>query len=253
MRGEPSEGAARAFRRRADRPLVLGHRGAAALAPENTLAAIRAARRAGADGIEIDVRMTRDGALVVLHDLTLERLASRPDRVADAALADLRDVRVRGEPIATLAEALDEAQGLLVNVEIKSDGPPWRRLPGLERRVADELRGSGADRVLVSSFDPWVVRRFRRAAPEVPAGLLLEAEEPAWLRRRPRRVLGACAIHPEVAMCDAGSMARWRAAGLVVVAWTVRSASELLRVDGLEVDAVIADDPSWALSALGDR
>ena len=229
---------------------MLGHRGAAALAPENTLSAVRAARRAGADGIEIDVRTTRDGALVVLHDPTLWRIAGETAHVADVVLADLRAVRTHGEPIPTLDEVLDEAAGMLVNVEMKTDGTPGA-IAGLERRLASRLGRRSDDRVLVSSFDAWSLRRFRRAAPSVATGLLIDPERARWLRRsRAGVALGVRAVHPHVSLCDAASVARWRAAGWAVVVWTVNHSADLHRMAELGVDAVISDDPGQALAAL---
>jgi len=233
--------------RRGDWPWVLGHRGAAALAPENTLAAVRAGRRAGADGIEIDVRATRDGALSVIHDATLARLAARPEHVRDLLLSDLRGARVGGEPIPTLVEVLDEAEGLLVNVELKSDP----KAADLAPRVADQLRSRQGDRVLVSSFDPWVLRRLRKVAPEIPTGLLMDPGRPPWLYGAwLRRLAGVRAIHPHTSLCHVAAIARWRAAGLLIVAWTANDAAEVRRLDQLGVDVLIADDPAQARAAL---
>jgi glycerophosphoryl diester phosphodiesterase len=229
------------------RPLVLGHRGASARAPENTIAAARLARLEGADGVEIDVHATRDGALVVFHDDTFDRLAGDPRRVADLDLADVRALRVDGESIPTLDEMIDETAGLILNVELKPD-----RTPALESATAACLARTPAARVLVSSFDVRSLRRFRRHAPRVPIGLLTEPGQPSVLRRRRAGdTLGLSALHSHVSSCDEALVARARAANLAVVAWTVDDAAELLRLRDLGVDVVIADDPGRARRVLG--
>ncbi len=155
-----------------DRPLVLAHRGARRRAPENTLEAFAVARDLGADGVELDVHRTADGALVVHHDA-----AVRPRARVLATLDHRRGPAERFPTIPTLAEALDVCAGLLVNIEIKN--LPWDRDFDADERVADDVvgapRGTGTarDRVLVSSFDLATVDRVRAATPEVPHRLPL--------------------------------------------------------------------------------
>ncbi len=125
----PRTDAIERFRAKPSRQLVFGHRGASAHETENTLESIERAVADGADGVEIDVRLTRCGEVVVFHDDDLSRLSHRIARVADCSLAELRDVRLRGGGrISTLSEVLEAAgPDTLVNVEIKSPGPLWSR------------------------------------------------------------------------------------------------------------------------------
>src|SRR5512133_799359 len=112
------------------RPLVLGHRGASAEAPENTLAAFRLAMEQGADGFELDVRRCATGEVVIVHDEDLSRVAGAPLRVRDTPLAALRSFDVgawkgegfRGERIPLLSEVLEALPAAVVNVELKSEG-----------------------------------------------------------------------------------------------------------------------------------
>src|SRR5512141_12305 len=128
----------------AGRPLVLGHRGASADAPENTLAAFRLAMQQGADGVELDVWRCASGEVVVAHDEDLQRVAGSPLRIPDARLDELRaaDVgawkgaRWRGERIPRLDEVLEALPGAVVNVELKSRGG---RDLGLAHAVAEVI------------------------------------------------------------------------------------------------------------------
>ena len=162
------------------RPLVLAHRGASAQETENTLAAFRRAIALGADGVELDVQRCATGEVVVFHDDDLERLAGRPERVDRLSLSALREVRLAGGgEIPTLAEALAACGDALVNIEIKYDGV----LPGgcraLVAGVAEAVaRAGAAERVLVSSFSPAAVWRWRALRPDVPCGLLFERPRP---------------------------------------------------------------------------
>jgi glycerophosphoryl diester phosphodiesterase len=228
---------------------IWGHRGASALAVENTMAAFRRARADGADGVELDVRLSADGAVVVFHDDDLRRLADRPERVDRLTLLELRGVRARGEPIPTLDEVLEELAGLTVNVEIKAGD----RLPprGLVDAVARVIRRHRADEVLVSSFNPLALLELRARAPSVVIGLLFHRDQARPLREGwSRHLLGARAVHPEHVLVDEERVARWHREGRAVNVWTVDDPGELARMARAGVDAVIANDPGAARAAI---
>lgn len=232
-------------------PLVLGHRGARRVAPENTLAAFAAARAQGADGIELDVRATRDGQLVVHHDPAL----SEGPVLAEADLADLRAVR---PDLPTLAEALDGGRGLLVNVEIKN--LPWEAGFDPDERVADavvdllEARG-GTDRIIVSSFNLPTVDRVRARSATLPTGMLLLGGTELRAMATVAHDHGHDALHPEVRSLDgavaADQVAAVRATGLQVNVWTVNDPADVVRLAGLGVDALVTDVPDVTRAALG--
>jgi len=238
-----------------NRPLVIGHRGASALEPENSLAAFARAARDGADGIELDVLCCATGDVVVFHDDDLARLAGRPDRVADLPLAELRAVTLTsGARIPILEEAL-EACGpdLLVNVELKTQGYGGGPIGPLVERVAAivERTGTGA-RVLVSSLHPRAVWHWMRRSPEVPAGLLFEAEAALPLRAAwAQHLLHPRALHPEAALCTPEGVRRWQKAGYLVNAWTVDDPHTLHSLAAMGVDAVITNDPARTRRILG--
>jgi glycerophosphoryl diester phosphodiesterase len=185
----------------------------------------------------------------VFHDDDLARLAGRPDRVSDLTLAQLREVRLRdGARISTLREVFDATGDLPINVEIKSPGAG--KAGALPAHVARILRDAGAaDRVLVSSFDPWALVQMHTAAPEVATAFLFHAGEVAlartgWLGPW----IGAAALHPEHVLCDARSVGAWRRAGFVVNVWTVDDPVRLRELASLGVDGVFANDPAAALA-----
>lgn len=238
------------------RPLVLGHRGASADAPENTIAAFRLAMRQGADGVELDVRRCGTGEVVVFHDADARRVAGSPLRIRDAPLAELRALDVgahagaafRGERIPLLAEVLEALPRAVVNVELKSEGRDVR----LAQAAAAVIARAGAeDRVLVSSFDYRLVGAFRLAAPGVRAGLLFEPGG-AWRLRTAlaTRLLSPAAVHPDRALATPDRIERWRARGLLVNVWTVDAPDEAARLAALGVSALITNVPARTREAV---
>src|SRR5512133_2700758 len=237
------------------RPLVLGHRGASADAPENTLAAFRLAMEQGADGIELDAWRCATGEVVVTHDEDARRVAGAELRVPDAPLAALRalDVgawkgeRFRGERLPLLAEVLEALPGAVVNVELKSRGRDLRLAEAAARVIA---RAGARDRVLVSSFDWRLVTAFRLAAPDVPVGLLFE--RPAALRTLALAVplLGPSAVHPERGFVTPERARRWTRRGLGLVVWTVDAPEDARRLAAQGATAVITNAPARIAAAL---
>jgi glycerophosphoryl diester phosphodiesterase len=236
-------------------PRVIGHRGAAGLAPENTLAGFRAARAAGVRWVEFDVRLTADRVPVVIHDPTLDRVAGLAAPVARLTAARLAAVdagarfapRFAGERVPTLAEALAEcrALGLGANVELKWCGV---RSLALARRAAEFLRAASDVPLLVSSFRPALLGAVRRAAPDVPRGLLLERLRPGW--RAAARRFGCATVNLDVREADDRAIDAVRAAGYGMVVYTVNEPAQAARLLAAGVDAVITDRPDLIADAL---
>jgi glycerophosphoryl diester phosphodiesterase len=241
-------------------PLVIAHRGASRAAPENTLAAFRKARAFGADGVELDVMRCKSGEVVVFHDDDLARLAGRRERIADLPLAALREVDLGGGAgIPTLEEALEEIGDLLVNVELKTDAVLVD--DGLAVATAAVLiRAARPVHMLVSSFNPAALGRFRRYLPDMSIGLLFERRARLTLRRPAIEhvwapLLGPHALHPESALVDAVSLARWRrlVPGCAVNVWTVDDPHEMAALAALGVDAIITNVPDVLRATLSAR
>jgi glycerophosphoryl diester phosphodiesterase len=217
--------------------LVLAHRGASAHRPENTIAAFVHAAELGADGVELDVRPTADGALAVLHDALL----TDGRALAEVAADDLP------ESVPLLAAALAACTDLLVNIEIKSDEPGAG--VALVAAVATAA-GLWGGRVLVSSFDPETV--------DVAAGAGLPSAQLTFLPDRPVPELvawiagrGLVAWHPHHLTVDEAAVASAHAAGLAVNTWTVDDPARVAELAGWGVDAVVTNDVPTAVAALG--
>jgi glycerophosphoryl diester phosphodiesterase len=240
------------------RPLVLGHRGASAEYPENTILAFHKALEQGADGVELDVVRCGSGEVVVVHDDDLRRVtgqapgSGRPVRQAPLSELCRFDLGM-GQRVPTLLEVL-EALGpaALVNVELKSPevrGLRQARLlrdDGLAAATAEVLRRAGRPpgTTLVSSFDPFQLLRFRRHAPDVPVGYLFHRDLSRPLREAwPAALLRPAAVHPDAALVDAVALRRWRRQGYAVHVWTVDDPREVTALCALGVDAVMTNTP----------
>lgn len=244
-------GRATRWRRTRGRPRVWAHRGDSAHAPENTMLAFDRARAAGADGIELDVRFDGDRNVVVFHDTELARLTGRPGRIDQLPAADRAQLRVGGEPVPLLAEVL-RAFDLEIDVEIKADHPG--RAGALVAATARVIRDSGrADQVLVSSFDPFALVQFHGHLPDVALAYLCHDEQALPLRRGwVGRWIGSSLVHPQNTLCTAERVRAWHTAGLPINAWTVDDRDELIRLAGLGVDGVFANDPAHAIAVLSE-
>ncbi len=241
--------------RKRGRPLVLAHRGASLVAAENTLGAFHAARRMGADGVELDVMRCGSGEVVVFHDEDTIRLCGAPGVVRTLPLEALRARWVAGHAcVPTLAEALETiGPEMLVNVELKSPGGSRvLRDDGLAALVAALVARHGATaRVVASSFDPLLLARFRRLAPGVATGLLFWKGQARPLREAwAAPLVGVEAVHPEARLLSPERMARWLRRGYAVATWTIDDPDKARRAAGLGVHAIITNDPARVLGAL---
>jgi len=236
---------------------IWAHRGASAIAPENTMGAFRRAVELGADGIELDVQRSADGRLVVIHDETVERTTTGSGRVVAMDWAQLAPLRIhhQGEELDEGLPLLEEVMELLaptdmvLNVELK-DGV--EHYPGMDRQVVQAVRASGmAERVLLSSFNH--VQFHGSLGLGLPLGLLYA--EPLWAVEDYAARFGAAAVHPDFrTLAEPGLVERLHDRGIRVHAWTVNGRAELQEMARLGVDAVITDDVELALevrAALG--
>jgi glycerophosphoryl diester phosphodiesterase len=245
-------GRAERWKRIGKRPRVWAHRGASAHKPENTLAAFELAKQVGADGIELDVQLDRDGHVVVFHDYDLMRLCERPGTLDTLTAAERKALRVRGECVPTLAEVFDVLGDTEINVELKAPRPG--RMGALAAATANVIRQSRrADQVLVSSFDPLTLVQFHRHMPDLALAFLFARDQPLPARRGwVGTWMGASVLHPEHVLCTPQLVKNWHTAGMPVNTWTVDDPVELVRLAKLGVDGVFTNDPARALAALAD-
>lgn len=223
------------------RPLVFAHRGGGALAPENTIAAFDKGLALGADGLELDVRRSRDGVVVVHHDATLDRTTVLRGPIADRSADELRRV---GVP--TLAEVLARYRDRPIIIELKLNEP------GFAAAAIDVIRAADAvDRVCLGSFGSRVLRAVRALEPAVATSAAREEVRWALYRSRCRwpvsRVTYGGYQVPELAgrtrVVSPRFIASAHGAGLAVQVWTVDTEEDARRLLGWSVDALITDRP----------
>lgn len=233
-------------------PLVIAHRGARDVAPENTLAAFQAALDADADGIELDVTRCATGEIVVIHDDTLDRTTNGSGPVTAMTFCNLRTLdagswfapQFAGERVPLLSEVLDlVGHRLRINIEIK--GRDWKG-DGIEFEIAQMIRDRKLEQeVIISSFNPAALVRMHRVAPELQRGLLYAPNLPAYLSPTWTRLLTQPeALHPYYAMMDAQAVRRAQLRGYRVNVWTVNTPQDMQAMISLGVDAIITDHPA---------
>ena len=250
---------------------VIGHRGSGAMAPENTLAAIRLALRQGADYIENDIMRTKDGRLVITHDLSLARTTDVeqvfPDRtsyqVADYTLAEIKQLdagswfgpEFAGQRILTLrewVEAVGSSAGMLLEAK-----DPWA-FPGIETDIDKELRSIPTfvqalrkGKVIMQAGDePWL-RAYNQLAPDVPVALLY------YTRPTDEQLVSAStwldAVNPALGNIDQAIVDRTHQLGLKTYVWTVNHGSDMNRGIDWGVDGIITDYPGVLVQVLRNR
>ena len=229
--------------------LILGHRGASADFPENTLEAFAGAVAQHADGVELDVMRCASGELVVCHDEDLWRLARKKWVVARTAWWQLRTADVgtalgfATARIPLLDEVLDALPApLVVNLELKCDDSNDRGLSvALGRLLARRDEG---ERVLVSSFNPLCLARLARAFPQVRRGMLIDPDK-AWFPQAWvwQPLVGRDAVHPHHSQCTPQRVEFWHGRGLKVAAWTVDEPATAKALQAMGVDLLITNQP----------
>ncbi len=214
---------------------------------ENTLEAYLAARMAGADGVELDVRRTYDGALAVFHDAVLAGVGP----VCDLCVSDLP----RWMPL--LDDALSACSGVMVNIEIKvprysqrqaSGEMAWTQGPAVASEVVAAVGAhAGSQLVLVSSFDLETIDAVKSLAPEITTGYLVSRPTQARAGLGLAVEHGHDAFHPRQSLVTRDLVEQAHSLGLDVVTWTVNSRRRLERIRDMDVDCVITDVPDVAV------
>lgn len=226
---------------------VIGHRGARGYEPENTLRSIRRAIQLGCHIVEVDVRMTRDGHLVLMHDETVDRTTDGTGRLRDMTLAEVRRLDAGlGERVPLLSEALELARshGVEVIVEVKE--------PDTVNKVVDVVRECGVvDKVIVASFHHPVVKEAVEAEPGLRGGVIFMCEpvDPAYVARS----AGASVLIANYRYVTSRMVRLAHEAGLEVYVWTVNTAREARLLAGLGVDGIASDKPDVVFKALRQR
>ena len=234
-------------------PLIAAHRGASTYAPENTMAAFRLAWAMGADCIELDVRATRDGRLIALHDKTVDRTTDGKGKVNDLSFREIRGLDAggwfspafAGERIPSLEEVLDAFGGrVCLILELKQPSAH----PGIEEELAHLLAGRGLDRpergpVVIQSFDTGSLRRMRKLLPDAAIAVLVRPRQRVTANELDEYRRFADAVHLPGASARKAVIRRIRSRGLAVMVWNVRGERRLRRLLRYGVDGVLTNDP----------
>ncbi|HET6659918.1 MAG TPA: glycerophosphodiester phosphodiesterase [Rubrobacter sp.] len=256
---------------RGEWPVNLAHRGASDMAPENTIEAFRLAVEAGAGGLELDVHMTRDGHIVVIHDATVDRTTSGSGAVSEMTLHELRKLdaghnfrpdggptrpyRGRGVRVPTLGEVLEEFPGVAVNIDIKAG------TPGIEETVFGVLREANAlRRAIVVSTPHATVKRFRKVSGghvstggskwEIGLFYVLSRLRLERLVRPAYDALQVPLRHRGILVVTPRFVRAAHARGVRVDAWTINDADEMRRLLDLGVDVIMTDRPGTLAEVL---
>jgi glycerophosphoryl diester phosphodiesterase len=242
------------------RPAVVAHRGNSAVAPQNTLAAFESARHSGADSLEIDVRLTADGEVVVIHDDTVDATTNGSGKLADL---ELREVRLldagswfapayAGQRVPTFAETLDLLRaepGMELLLEVKGS---WTA--DQVRRLTEPLREAGlADRTVAQSFWPDTVAALRVVDPGLRRGLLVTHARDDLLDLCAGLGVDMCNPQGTVVRDDPGLIARLHDAGLRTAVWTLNEPEHWAAAVELGVDQIITDRPDRLVGWLAGR
>jgi len=252
------------------RPLIIAHRGTSAWAPENTLAAFKLAVEQGADGVEFDVRLSKDGRAVVIHDSSLERTAGLPLRVADLTSEELAKVDVgswfnarhprradrayRNETIPTLEQVLELLKDFrgVIYIELKCKESEVERL---SRVVCSVISNSPLlPQMIVKSFKLGVISRVRFGCPPVKTAALFAPKIMRYLRKgkylvRIAEEFGADHISLHYSLATKKLMKKVEGTGLKVTIWTADKAEWIHRGADLGFFAIITNDPVKLLEA----
>ncbi|OAS17647.1 glycerophosphodiester phosphodiesterase [Paenibacillus oryzisoli] len=230
------------------KPIIIGHRGAAGEAPENTLASFELALEQGAQAIELDVHITKDGEIVVCHDGTLDRTTNGSGLICQQQWADIQKLdagawfsdKFAGERIPLLSEVFDLVpKGTLINVEVK-----YAYEGRMESALLAFLRGVDRNEdVVISSFDHKVIQRLKRAEPALKVGLLYAAnliDHGAYAKLLEVEVYS---LHPHHHSFEGSDIALATADGLAVYPYTVNELSDYQRMIDAGVTGIITDFP----------
>jgi glycerophosphoryl diester phosphodiesterase len=236
---------------------IWGHRGAYSSAPENTLVAFQLAAQMGADGVELDIQLTKDGEIVVIHDETVDRTSNGQGWVKDFTLSEIKKLNFNKRGITkplhmevpTLAEVLEllSPTGLTINIELKTGVIYYEDIESRALKLTEKYDMSG--RIVWSSFNHYSVQKIKQLEPSSKTALLCGGE--IWVTGEQCEKVGVEALHPSVHMLRHPSLAEdCHKRGVLIRPWTVNSEDDLLLARDLGVDTVIVNRIDWAKDAL---
>lgn len=239
-------------------PIIFGHRGASISAPENTLSAFELALQQGASAVELDVMLSKDEQVMVIHDPSVDRTTNGNGRVSEMDCAQLKQLdagthfpKYKGERIPTLDEVFDLTQRkFLVNIELKNLHSVKDRL--VEKVVDLVVKRKMEETIIFSSYLPANIKKVRKMLPHVPAALLVYDGLIGWLELTDFfRWLSPTYIHPNLSQVDEQFVRREHQHKRRVNVWVVDDRSDIKRMIEYQVDGIITNNPLLAVSIKG--
>lgn len=241
-----------------NRPLVIAHRGASAYAPENTMSAIKKAVQMEADGIEIDVQLSKDGHVVVIHDTTVNRTSNGNGKVSSMTLEQLKALdfgswfskEFKNEPICTLEEVFDYLKDWngLINVEIKKE---WLQFNSIEKKVVELIdKFDMRNRIIVSSFSTLSLLTIKRLDKNIPTGILYSSPAKEFIILA--KLFKIDAIHPWYKDVTKDMKEAAVKGNIKIHTYTVDDVAEMKKLAKLGVNGIITNVPDIALKALNN-
>jgi glycerophosphoryl diester phosphodiesterase len=242
------------------RPFLLAHRGDLVHAPEDTLPAFQQAIQNGADGIELDAKLTADGHVIVIHDPTVDRTTDGKGRVASFKLEDIRkldagswfDKKFNGIKVPLLEEVFETiGRDKIINIELTNYYTTPR--DHLARKVCELIkRHNNQEQILFSSFFPSNLKIAAQMLPEIPRGLLaMRGWFGLWARSFGFMFGDYQALHPHITNTTREQIIRAHRLKRRVHVWTANSPEQITRLKDWDVDGIITDDPQMAIRVLG--
>ena len=236
---------------------IFGHRGFSGNYPENTMLAFRKAVELGADGIELDVHLTKDNVIVICHDELIDRTSNGKGYIKDYTYEELCRFDFYGrfegkfefQKIPTLREYFDlvkPVDGFMTNIELKTGVFEY---PGIENAVIDMIKEYNlSDRIILSSFNHYTILRCREIAPEIKTGFLTES----WIIDMwdYAKKYGVECVHPHYAFLTQEYLPKMKEAGLEVNTWTVNEYEDIKRLSAMGVDILIGNYPDRMIEVL---
>lgn len=242
--------------RKSNSVMKIGHRGAAGYCPENTFASFKQALEMGVDYLEIDVQMTKDGELVVIHDPTVNRTTNGKGKVKDFTLQEIQSLdagswfgpKFAGEKIPAFNEFLKEYAGKTgLVIELKKP----ELYPGIEEKVANELKKRKLDitednKIIVQSFDRESLKLFHTLLPSIPIGVLVKYSGRGISKKELLSFSQyASYVNPKITMVNQRLIRRLHHHGFKTIIWTVKNKYEMKAIENFQLDGIVSDFPDY--------
>lgn len=234
--------------------LKIGHRGAAGYCPENTISSFRKAVELGVDYLELDIQMTKDRELVVIHDPTVNRTTNGKGKVKDFTLQEIQSLdagswfhcNFAGEKIPSLSEVLEEFAGKIgFLIELKKPS----LYPQMDEKLAEELEKRGLTsvdkQIIVQSFDRSALKRFHELLPTIPIGILVKNTGVKMISNKNLKSFSSYVsyVNPKITMVNKRMIKRIHHHGFKTIIWTVNKKNDLKTLKNFHVEGIISDFP----------